>query len=415
MHVRGTRLVAVSGLAMLGLFMPVATTGASAEEGKGRAVAPLHRAGEAPVIPGRYIVVMERRSTPKDRADAQRQAVGHGGRVSAEYKAALTGFAAALPERAVDALRRNPHVTYVEADAAVQGQGTQSGAPWALDRIDQRSRPLNSSYRYDQTGAGVTAYILDSGIRRHHTQFGGRVAAGFTAIRDGRGTRDCNGHGTHVAGTVGAKRYGVAKGVTLRPVRVLNCRGSGSLSGILAGIDWVTSHHTPSRPAVANMSLGGQPSSTLDRAVNNSIRDGVTYVLAAGNDNRDACDYSPGRVSAAVTVGATTKSDARSAFSNKGSCVDLFAPGSAVTSTWSSGNRATKTLSGTSMAAPHVAGAAALMLQQDPSATPAVVKQALLESTTTGVVTNRGIGSPNRLLFSRALLQPPPPPADGTS
>jgi subtilisin family serine protease len=412
-RVRGNQLVVVLGMTTLGLLMPVATAGASAEESGGRAIAPLHRAAKAPVIPGRYIVVMDRPSTPSDRADAQRQAVGHGGRVSVEYEAALDGFAAELPERAVEALRRNPHVQYVETDIAIRAQGTQSGATWGLDRIDQRYRRLNRSYRYDRTGAGVTAYIIDSGIRRSHNQFGGRVAAGFTRIRDGRGTRDCNGHGTHVAGTVGAKRYGVAKRVTLRPVRVLNCRGYGRLSGVVAGIDWVTSHHTSSRPAVANLSLGSQASWTLDRAVNRSIRDGVTYVVAAGNDNRDACNYSPARVPSAVTVGATTKSDARSAFSNKGPCVDLFAPGSGITSTWSTSNTATKTISGTSMAAPHVAGAAALILQQQPTATPDMVTQALRQSATTGVVTNRGYRSPNRLLFSRAILQPPPSPATG--
>jgi subtilisin family serine protease len=412
-RVHGIRLVVVFGLATLGLSMPMATTGASAAEGDGRAIAPLYRAATAPVIPGRYIVVMDRPSTPTDRAHAQRQAIGHGGRVSAEYDAAVTGFAAQLPARAVEALRRNPHVQYVETDATIRVQGTQSGATWGLDRIDQRSRRLNRSYRYERTGAGVTAYIIDSGIRRGHAQFGGRVASGITRIRDGRGTGDCNGHGTHVAGTVGSNRYGVAKRVTLRPVRVMNCRGSGTLSGVIAGIDWVTSHHKSGRPAVANMSLGGQASLALDQAVNRSITDGVTYVVAAGNDNRAACNYSPARVSPAVTVGATTKSDARSPFSNKGPCVDLFAPGSGITSAWNTSNTATKTISGTSMAAPHVAGAAALILQQQPGATPQAVKQALLKSATTGVVTNRGTGSPNRLLFSRAVLQPPPPPVTG--
>jgi subtilisin family serine protease len=238
------------------------------------------------------------------------------------------------------------------------------------------------------------------------------VKGGFTAIHDGRGTSDCNGHGTHVAGTMGSSRYGVAKGVLLRPVRVMNCQGVGRISGLIAGIDWVTEHHVAGTPAVANMSLGGGPSPALDAAVRASVLDGITYTVAAGNDDADACDYSPARVGAAVTVGATTKADARASFSNTGVCVDLFAPGQAIRSTWNSSNTATQTLSGTSMAAPHVAGVAALLLQQRPTATPDVVLESLRRSAVTGAVTGRGPGSPDLLLQARGAVVPGPSPDD---
>ena len=228
------------------------------------------------------------------------------------------------------------------------------------------------------------------------------MAAGYTAINDGRGTTDCNGHGTHVAGTVGGTTYGVAKQVTIRPVRVLDCNGSGTTSGVIAGVDWVTSNHAAGAPAVANMSLGGGVSSALDTAVNNSIADGVTYAVAAGNENTNACNGSPSRVGAALTVGSTTNTDARSSFSNYGSCLDIFAPGSNITSAWHTGTSATNTISGTSMATPHVAGVAALYLQGNPSASPATVGNAITSTATTGVVSGAQTGSPNRLLYSPA-------------
>jgi subtilisin family serine protease len=241
-------------------------------------------------------------------------------------------------------------------------------------------------------------YVLDTGIRLAHQEFGGRASSGFTAINDGRGTDDCNGHGTHVSGTVGGATYGVAKSVSLVAVRVLNCRGSGTTSGVIAGIDWVTANHV--KPAVANMSLGGGTSSSLDAAVSNSIAAGVAYAVSAGNSNANACNYSPARVGAAMTVGATTTSDARASYSNFGTCLDLFAPGSSITSAWSTSNTATNTISGTSMASPHVAGVAALVLQGTPGATPSAVRQSIVSNATTGKVTSAGSGSPNVLLYS---------------
>jgi subtilisin family serine protease len=300
---------------------------------------------------------------------------------------------------AVAKLRANPNVAYIEADATVTASTTQTNATWGIDRIDQRNRPLSTTYNYTSTGAGVTAYVIDTGIRTTHNQFGGRAVGGFTAINDGRGTTDCNGHGTHVAGTVGGTTYGVAKQVRLVAVRVLSCSGSGTTSGVIAGIDWVTGNHAAGSPAVANMSLGGGASSSLDNAVNRSINDGVTYAVAAGNSNVSACNSSPARVPAALTAGSTTSTDARSSFSNYGSCVDLFAPGSSITSAWYTSNTATNTISGTSMASPHVAGAAARYLQGNPSASPATVSDAIRTNATTGVVTNPGSGSPNRLLY----------------
>jgi serine protease len=341
---------------------------------------------------------------------AEEMAALHMGEVKALYTAALDGALMSLSERQARQLAANPHVAFVEKDGFVSLAATQNNPTWGLDRIDQRDRPLDNQYVYDTTATNVRAYIIDTGIRASHSDFGGRVLNGFTAINDGRGTSDCNGHGTHVAGTVGGATWGAAKGVRLHPVRVLNCSGGGTVSGVIAGVDWVTANHI--KPAVANMSLGGGASSAIDTAVNNSINAGVTYVVAAGNDNANACNYSPARVSNAITVGSTTSSDSRSGFSNWGSCVNIFAPGSSIRSAWHTSNTATNTISGTSMAAPHVAGVAALFLANNPGASPATVRNAIYNNATTGRLTGIGTGSPNRLVYSR--FGPPPCTGSGS-
>lgn len=356
-------------------------------------------AGAGQVIPGVYIVTLKGAPGLARAATVARGLGVSSSALRREYNAALNGFAADLSADDVARLSRDPRVASIEADQVFTIETTQSGATWGIDRIDQRALPLSKSYTYTRTGAGVTAYIIDTGIRFSHNEFGGRATSGFDAV-DGGTADDCNGHGTHVSGTVGGATYGVAKGVALVGVRVLDCSGSGTTSGVIAGIDWVTANHTGSNPAVANMSLGGGASTALDNAVKNSIADGVTYAIAAGNSNRDACKFSPARVPTAITVGATTSSDARASYSNYGSCLDIFAPGSSITSAWYTSNTATNTISGTSMATPHVAGVAALYLQGNPSATPATVASALVANSTANVVSGAGRSSPNRLLFT---------------
>ncbi|HRI57687.1 MAG TPA: S8 family peptidase [Anaerolineae bacterium] len=364
----------------------------------------------AVTIPDRYIVVFadgtDRAAVDAALMEAEAaaasslDAAGNPQTLSLHYRydAALVGFAASMPASSLDALKKNPNVVNIEADQIITLSATQSPVTWGLDRIDQRNLPLSNSYTYNNTGAGVTAYIVDTGILFGHTEFGARASFGYDAF--GGNGADCNGHGTHVAGTVGGSTYGVAKGVTLKAVRVLNCSGSGTNSGVIAGVNWVASHHAAGAPAVANMSLGGSVSSALDTAVKNAINDGVTFAVAAGNSNRNACNYSPARVAAAITVGATTSSDARASYSNYGSCLDLFAPGSSITSAWYTSTSANNTISGTSMATPHVAGVAALYLQSNTSASPATVRDAIVNNATTGKVTSPGSNSPNRLLFT---------------
>jgi subtilisin family serine protease len=311
------------------------------------------------------------------------------------YSKALNGFAVLMTEGEAAAMSQDPRVAFVEEDSTMEALITQTNPPWGLDRIGQRNLPLNATYSYTTTGSGVNVYIIDTGIRLTHNQFGGRAFAGFDAL--GGNSTDCHGHGTHVAGTVGGSTYGVAKAVRLFAVRVLSCSGSGSTSGVIAGVDWVTANHLD--PAVANMSLGGGVSNALDTAVNNSINAGVTYAIAAGNSNTNAANSSPARVAAAITVGSTTRTDARSSFSNFGSVVDVFAPGSAILSAWYTSNSATATLSGTSMAAPHVAGVAARILQSNPGASPATVRNEIVNTATAGVLSGIPTGTANRLLF----------------
>jgi subtilisin family serine protease len=353
-------------------------------------------------VPGSYIVVFNEWAVgptgPFSQAADQAQFLSsiYGGRVKRTFQHALNGYAAEMSEDEARALSQDARVAYVEEDGVMTANATQTGATWGLDRIDQRDRPLNGTYNYNFTGSGVRVYVIDTGILTSHSQFGGRAAVSFDAF--GGNGQDCNGHGTHVAGTVGGSIHGVAKSALLRAVRVLNCSGSGTTSGVIAGVDWVTANHV--KPAVANMSLGGGASSALDTAVQNSINAGVTYAVAAGNENQNACNVSPARVGAAITVGSTTSSDARSSFSNFGTCVDIFAPGSSITSAWYTSTSATATISGTSMASPHVAGVAALYLQGHVGSSPATVRNAIVNASTTSRLTGIGTGSPNRLLFS---------------
>ncbi len=352
----------------------------------------------------RYIVVLEDRIEDVD-AVADELVSKSRGRKDHTYKYALKGFSANLSEKAALDLANDPRVKYVEEDGEVSINTTQTNATWGIDRIDQRDLPLNQTYVYNATGAGVKAYIIDTGINTAHNEFGGRAINGYDAVDGSLPAADCHGHGTHVSGTVGGATYGVAKGVTLVAVRVLDCSGNGTDSGVVAGINWVTSDHQAGQPAVANMSLGGGASQAIDDAVNASINDGVTYAIAAGNGDQfgnpqNACNFSPARVANAITVGATTSTDARSSFSNYGTCVDIFAPGSSITSAWYSSNTATNTISGTSMATPHVAGAAALYLQGNTGASPATVAAELINNSTLNHISNVLTGSPNRLLYT---------------
>lgn len=352
------------------------------------------------IIKNQYIVILNKDAGPSIDF-AQNIAKQHGAKVLQSYDTVLKGFAIYLPDTAatafVEAMKKNPKVLSVENDIVMKIDATtQSNPDWGLDRIDQKALPLNSAYSYLQTGSGTTAYIVDTGILSSHQQFSGRVLSGYTAISDGNGTTDCNGHGTHVAGTVGGSTYGVAKNVNLVPIRILGCDGSGASSNVIAGLDWILKNGK--KPAVVNMSLGGDASTSLDSAVENLFDNGYVMVVAAGNSNTDACSASPARVSKALTVAATDNTDTRASYSNYGSCVDIFAPGSQINSSWIGSNTATKVLNGTSMATPHVAGVVAEMLQSTPTATPQTISTNLLNQASSNVVKNPS-GSPNRLLY----------------
>ncbi|QGN46095.1 S8 family peptidase [Micromonospora sp. WMMD558] len=401
---RRSVLVGVAALAMVATATP-----ALAAEPVGTVLS----AGGATAVRDSYIVVF------KDSA-VSRAAIGsslnrlvgkHGGTVARTYSAALRGAELRMSAQAAARMAADPAVAYVEQNHTVSIAGTQTNPPsWGLDRIDQRNLPLNSSYTYPNTAGNVTSYVIDTGIRTTHSDFGGRATWG-TNTADSNNT-DCNGHGTHVAGTVGGTAYGVAKATRLVAVKVLNCQGSGTNAGVVAGIDWVTANAV--KPAVANMSLGGGANTSVDNAVINSINSGITYAVAAGNgdflgNRQNACNYSPARAAPAITVGATQNNDAAASFSNFGTCVDILAPGVSITSAWHTNDTATNTISGTSMASPHVAGAAALVLSANPSWTPQQVRDYLVTNATPNVVTNPGTGTPNRLLYVVNGDTPPPP------
>lgn len=356
--------------------------------------------GAAPVSENneRYIVVLK--DTVKDsKSVANEHAKNRGAKVSVVYSHALKGYAAKMTAASAKELAKDPRVAFVEPDGIATASAVQSAAPWGLDRIDQRSRTLSSTFNYVSTGANVTSYVIDTGIRTTHADFGGRAVDGYDAIDGSLPADDCNGHGTHVAGTVGGSTYGVAKDTKLVSVRVLGCDGSGSWSGVIAGIDYVTANHQAGTPAVANMSLSGGATAAVDTAVKNSILDGVSYALAAGNSSTDACSSSPARVAEAMTVGATTKTDAKASFSNYGRCLDWFAPGVDIASAWYTSDAAVNTISGTSMASPHTAGVAVLYLQKYPTATPKQVRDNLYNQTTKYSVSSSKT-SKNHLLFT---------------
>ena len=378
------------------VLLPLAALAACADAADPTAMAAPEAApllSSAGAVPGSYIVVL------KDGASATSVAAIAGVNPRFTYGSVLNGFAADLTAGQLNALRHNPSVEYIEQDGVATISTVQTNATWGIDRTDQNSLPLSGTYSYVSTASNVHAYIIDTGVRADHVEFGGRAQMVFNSA-GGKNT-DCNGHGTHVGGTVGGATYGIAKAVRIYGVKVLSCSGSGTWSGVISGMDWVAANHT--KPAVANMSLGGGLNQSVNTAATNLSNAGVFVAVAAGNDGADACSYSPASASSVTTVAASTKTDARASYSNHGSCVEVYAPGSSITSAWHQSTTATKTISGTSMASPHVAGVAALYKATFGDASWSTVNNWITSNATVGAITGNVSGTPNLLLYKSTL------------
>ncbi|MFC8131154.1 S8 family serine peptidase [Streptomyces sp. NPDC057302] len=409
------RLAGISATAVAALALGVVSA-LPATAQPGQAVGAIENAGAPGAIPGSYIVTLDEDAAKAGSKAGKALADEYGAEIKRTYKKALNGYAVELSAAEAKKFAADPAVDSVVQNRTFTVDATQPNPPsWGLDRIDQKTLPLNNSYTYpDSAGEGVTAYVIDTGVRISHSDFGGRASYGYDAIDNDNTAQDGHGHGTHVAGTVAGTLHGVAKKAKIVGVRVLNNQGSGTTAQVVAGIDWVTQNAV--KPAVANMSLGGGADSALDTAVRNAIASGITFAVAAGNESVNASTRSPARVSEAITVGATTNTDAKASYSNFGAVLDLFAPGSSITSSWNTSDTATNTISGTSMASPHTAGAAALYLADNRAATPAQVSAALVAAASTGVVTSPGTGSPNRLLnVGPGSTNPPGPKFENTT